>query len=130
MGFTPFLLVHALVILIAASIGLWLFYVQHQFENVFWKRQENWEFDRAGIYGSSYYTLPPLLMWLTGNIGIHHVHHLNSRIPFYRLSEVLDNHQELTNINRITLKESVKCLKYRLFCEKSEKLINYDEVNL
>ena len=69
-------------------------------------------------------------MWLTGNIGIHHVHHLNSRIPFYRLSEVLDNHQELTNINRITLKESVKCLKYRLFCEKSEKLINYDEVNL
>lgn len=130
MGFTPFLLVHALVILIAASIGLWLFYVQHQFENVFWKRQENWEFDRAAIYGSSYYTLPPLLMWLTGNIGIHHVHHLNSRIPFYRLSEVLDNHQELTNINRITLKESVKCLKYRLFCEKSEKLINYDEVNL
>ena len=100
-GLMPFLLVHALVILIAASIGVWLFYIQHQFEYVTWTNNDKWEFETAAIYGSSYYRLPPFLMWLTANIGIHHVHHLNSRIPFYRLSEALADHHELKTINEI-----------------------------
>ncbi len=129
-GLMPFLLVHALVILIAASIGVWLFYIQHQFEYVTWTNNDKWEFETAAIYGSSYYRLPPFLMWLTANIGIHHVHHLNSRIPFYRLSEALDDHHELKTINEISFKDSIKCFKYRLFCEKNKKLINYEEANL
>ena len=84
-GLGPFLLVHLPITLLAASIGVWLFYVQHQFEDTFWAHDEGWNFHEAALQGSSHYDLPRVLRWFTANIGVHHVHHLSSRIPYYRL---------------------------------------------
>ena len=84
-GVGPFLLVHLPITLLAAAIGVWLFYVQHQFEDTFWERDEGWNFHEAALHGSSHYDLPRVLRWFTANIGVHHVHHLCSRIPYYRL---------------------------------------------
>ncbi len=94
-GVGPFLMVHIPIVLLAASMGVWLFYVQHQFEDVKWMRASGWEHQEAALSGSSYYDLPAVLRWFTANIGIHHVHHLNSRIPYYRLPQVLKDHPEL-----------------------------------
>ena len=86
-GIRPFLLVHLPIILLAVSVGVWLFYVQHQFERTFWARDGEWNLHDAALYGSSHYDLPGILRWFTANIGVHHVHHLCSRIPFYRLPQ-------------------------------------------
>ena len=89
--------------LLAASIGVWLFYVQHQFEDTLWAESRDWDLHEAALHGSSHYDLPALLRWFTANIGIHHVHHLCSRIPYYRLPRVLRDHPELGDIGRLTL---------------------------
>ena len=94
-GVKPFLLVHLPIALLAASIGVWLFYVQHQFEDTFWAEPPSWTLHEAALHGSSYYDLPGILRWFTANIGVHHVHHLCSRIPYYRLPQVLRDHPEL-----------------------------------
>ena len=88
-GFGPFLLVHLPIAVLGASIGVWLFYVQHQFEDTSWSHDEAWSFHEAALHGSSHYHLPGVLRWLTANIGVHHIHHLCSRIPCYRLPDVL-----------------------------------------
>ena len=88
-GIGPFLLVHLPIMLLAASIGVWLFYVQHQFEDTFWAHDGDWNLHEAALHGSSHYDLPGVLRWFTANIGVHHVHHLCSRIPYYRLPRVL-----------------------------------------
>ncbi len=90
-----FLLVHLPIMLLAASLGVWLFYVQHQFEQTSWNESTSWDLHDAALHGSSHYDLPPVLRWFTANIGIHHVHHLCSRIPYYRLPGVLRDHPEL-----------------------------------
>jgi len=90
-------------VLLAASIGMWLFYVQHQFEETSWEHETDWSVQEAAMHGSSHYVLPPVLRWLTANIGVHHVHHMASRIPFYRLNEVIRNHAALDAVHRITL---------------------------
>jgi omega-6 fatty acid desaturase (delta-12 desaturase) len=92
LGPLPFLLVHVPIVLVAASMGVWLFYVQHQFEDTFWAKDGEWEFHHAALHGSSHYDLPLVLRRFSANIGIHHVHHLYSRIPFYRLGQVLRDH--------------------------------------
>ena len=102
-GVQPFLLVHLPIALLAASIGVWLFYVQHQFEDTFWAETPGWTMHEAALHGSSHYDLPGVLRWFTANIGVHHVHHLCSRIPYYRLPQVLRNHPELEGIGRLTL---------------------------
>ncbi len=107
-GFAPFLLVHLPITLLAASIGVWLFYVQHQFEETTWAEGPAWNVHEAALHGSSHYDLPGVLRWFTANIGIHHVHHLCSRIPFYRLPQVLRDHPELAQIGRITLVDSLR----------------------
>ena len=84
-GVGPFLLVHLPIMLLAASIGVWLFYVQHQFEETYWEHADGWDLHEAALHGSSHYDLPAVLRWFTANIGMHHVHHLSSRIPYYRL---------------------------------------------
>ncbi|MCG8434557.1 MAG: fatty acid desaturase, partial [Gammaproteobacteria bacterium] len=94
-GVTPFLLVHLPIILLAASIGVWLFFVQHQFEETTWDRKSEWKWRSAALHGSSHYDLPGVLRWFTANIGIHHIHHLSSRVPYYRLPRVLRDHPEL-----------------------------------
>jgi omega-6 fatty acid desaturase (delta-12 desaturase) len=124
-GAKPFLLVHVPIALMAASMGVWLFYVQHQFEDVAWERARDWSHHKAAFAGSSYYDLPPLLRWFTANIGVHHVHHMNSRIPYYRLSQVLDDHPQLKTVGRLTLMESFRTVRLALWCERRKKLVPF-----
>ena len=111
--------------IVAASVGVWLFYVQHQFENTMWDQNLEWDLHEAALQGSSHYDLPVVLRWLTGNIGIHHVHHLYSRIPFYRLPEVLRDHNELVEQSRLTMWQSFKCASLDLWDEKSRRLVSF-----
>ena len=126
-GVGPFLMVHLPIMLMAASMGVWLFYVQHQYESVAWARDSNWEHQSAALAGSSYYDLPGVLRWMTANIGIHHVHHLNSRIPYYRLPQVLKDHPELKSMGRLTLLQSLSSIRLALWCEQRGKLISFRE---
>jgi omega-6 fatty acid desaturase (delta-12 desaturase) len=127
-GVGPFLLVHLPITFLGASIGIWLFYVQHQFEETFWAKDEVWKFHDAALRGSSHYDLPPVLRWFTANIGIHHVHHLSSLIPFYRLPEVLRDHPQLANVGRITLVESFECVRMALWDEGQKRGISFREL--
>lgn len=126
-GLTPILLIFLPTVLVAGSIGVWLFYVQHQFEDTRWDADGDWQLHDAALHGSSHYDLPAVLRWFTGNIGIHHVHHLYSRIPFYRLTEVLRDHAELANANRMTLSESLACARLHLWDEANRKLLSFSE---
>jgi len=122
-----FLFVHLPIILLASSIGVWLFYVQHQFENTYWAEEDAWKVHDAALYGSSHYDLPGVLRWITANIGVHHVHHLSSRIPYYRLPQVLRDFPELAKIGRLTLPQSLVCARLRLWDESQRKLISFSE---
>jgi len=127
-GVTPFLLVHLPITLLAASIGVWLFYVQHQFEETFWAANPAWTMHEAALHGSSHYDLPGILRWFTANIGVHHVHHLCSRIPYYRLPGVLRDHPELGAIGRLTLGQSLGCVRLVLWDERCRRLISFREL--
>jgi len=127
-GLGAFLAVHLPIAILAASVGVWLFYVQHQFEDTYWRDGSAWTHPQASLAGSSFYDLPAPLRWLTANIGVHHVHHLNSRIPFYRLSEVLRAHPELKSIGRLTLLESFRCVHLALWDEHQNRLISFREM--
>ncbi|SDA82012.1 fatty acid desaturase [Sinorhizobium sp. NFACC03] len=124
-GFLPFLLIHLPIVLLAGAAGIWLFYVQHQFEETHWSAGEDWQFPQAALHGASHYDLPLVLRWLTGNIGIHHVHHLSSRIPYYRLPEVLRDHPQLADIGRITLWESLRCVRLVLWDDRRQRLVSF-----
>ncbi|OED47604.1 fatty acid desaturase [Rhodobacteraceae bacterium (ex Bugula neritina AB1)] len=124
-GLMPLLLIFLPATLIAATAGLWLFYVQHQFETTQWEQEEDWQLHDAALHGSSHYVLPPVLQWLSANIGIHHVHHLYSRIPFYRLPEVLRDHAELAEGNRMTIRESLANARLHLWDEDSKRLLSF-----
>lgn len=126
-GLIPFLAIHLPIVLLAGSIGVWLFYVQHQFEKTHWSKKPEWQFPRAALRGASHYDLPAVLRWMTANIGIHHVHHLSSRVPYYRLPTVLLDHPELGQIGRITLGQSLRCVKLVLWDEQSRRLISFRE---
>lgn len=127
-GITAFLLVHLPIMLLAATAGVWLFYVQHQFEQTMWEPGRRWNLHEAALHGSSHYDLPVLLRWFTANIGIHHVHHLCSRIPYYRLPRVLRDHPELRNVGRVTLLESFRCVRLVLWDEEQRRLISFRDV--
>ncbi len=120
-----FLLVHVPIAVLASSIGVWLFYVQHQFENTRWAHDGEWSFHETALYGSSYYELPAPLRWMTANIGVHHVHHLVSRIPFYRLPEVLKDYPPLREISRVTLRQSLQCARLALWDEERQRLVPF-----
>lgn len=126
-GLGPFLAVQIPITLMAATAGVWLFYVQHQFEETHWSETGEWEFAHAALHGSSHYDLPQPIRWLSGNIGIHHVHHLAAKIPFYRLPEVLRDYPELKDMSRITLLDSLKCVKLVLWDENAKRLITFRE---
>lgn len=126
-GVGPFLMVHLPITLLAASLGVWLFYVQHQFEETTWAQDPSWNLHEAALHGSSHYDLPLALRWLTGNIGIHHVHHLCSRIPFYRLPEVLRDHPQLGETSRLTIRESLDSVRLVLWDEDRKRLISFSE---
>jgi omega-6 fatty acid desaturase (delta-12 desaturase) len=127
LGFWKFLLLYFPPAALGASLGVWLFYVQHQFEEAYWQPNENWDYFKAGIKGSSYYALPKVLQWLTANIGIHHLHHLDHLIPNYRLQECMDKHPELRAVNRITLRQSFACLRFKLWDEAQGKMVGFRE---
>jgi acyl-lipid omega-6 desaturase (Delta-12 desaturase) len=124
-GLAPLLLVFLPSTLIAASVGVWLFYIQHQFEDTNWNREEDWQLHQSAMHGSSHYDLPRVLRWFTANIGVHHVHHLYARIPFYRLTEVLRDHAVLANMNRMTLAESFACSRLHLWDEQDRRLLSF-----
>lgn len=127
-GLDAFLLVHLPVTLIGASLGVWLFYVQHQFEYTFWARDRAWNLQEAAFYGSSHYDLPGVLRWFTANIGLHHIHHLCSRIPFYRLPVALRAHPDFADIGRLTVGQSFACVRRVLWDEASGRLITFREL--
>jgi omega-6 fatty acid desaturase (delta-12 desaturase) len=126
-GFGTFLAVQLPIVLLAGAAGIWLFYVQHQFEETHWSEGTEWKFQDAALHGSSHYDLPPVLRWMTGNIGIHHVHHLSSKVPYYRLPEVLRDFPELYDMGRITIAESFRCVKLVLWDEQSRRLVSFRE---
>ncbi len=127
-GPIAFVLVHLPIMLLAATMGVWLFYVQHQFERTVWAGTENWNRHEAALHGSSYYVLPGVLRWFSANIGVHHVHHLCSQIPYYRLPRVLRDHPELGTVGRLTLWDSIKCVRLTLWDEGHKKLISFREL--
>jgi acyl-lipid omega-6 desaturase (Delta-12 desaturase) len=112
---------------VAASIGVWMFYVQHQFEETSWDHAPAWQLHEAALHGSSHYVLPGVLRWLTANIGVHHVHHLQSRVPFYRLPEILKDHPELAEAQRLTVRESFAGVGMQLWDERSRRLVSFAE---
>lgn len=127
-GFWAFVLVHLPITLLAGSMGVWLFYIQHQFESTLWENERNWNQHETALHGSSYYDLPFVLRWFTANIGIHHVHHLCARIPFYRLPRTLRDYPELRGISRLTLMESFRCVQLRLWDESQRRLVSFRAV--
>jgi omega-6 fatty acid desaturase (delta-12 desaturase) len=127
-GVLPFLLVQLPIILLAASVGVWLFYVQHQFEDTEWAPNSLWDLHEVALHGSSYYDLPGVLRWFTANIGVHHIHHLCSRIPYYRLPLVLRDYPKLGAIGRLTLGQSFRCVWLVLWDEDQQRLVSFHEV--
>jgi acyl-lipid omega-6 desaturase (Delta-12 desaturase) len=127
-GIGAFLLVHLPVMVLAASTGVWLFYVQHQFENTVWAHDRTWNLQEVALHGSSHYALPGILRWFTANIGVHHVHHLCSRIPYYRLPRVLRDYPNLDGIGRLTLLQSIRCVRLVLWDESGQRLISFREM--
>jgi len=124
-GWKEYLLIQAPILFIATSVGVWLFYVQHNFDGTYWERQDKWEFLKAGLDGSSFYKLPGILQWFTGNIGYHHIHHLSPRIPNYKLPKC---HKEnpLFHVRPLTISTSLRSLRYRLWDEEAKLMVGYE----
>lgn len=127
-GWQAFLLVQLPILFIAGSLGIWLFYVQHQFEDSYFEDAENWNYVKAAIDGSSYYKLPKILQWITGNIGFHHVHHLSPKVPNYHLEKVHDSTLELQKATTITIGSSLKALRFRLWDSTNKTFISFKEI--
>jgi omega-6 fatty acid desaturase (delta-12 desaturase) len=121
-------LVHIPVTFVTCTTGVWLFYVQHQFEDTYWHRQKDWDYYDAALEGSSFLVLPKPLQWITANIGIHHVHHLNARIPNYRLEEAMNGVKELQNPTRVTFRDSLGLVRLALWDEENERLVRFRDV--
>lgn len=124
------LLIFFPTMMIAASIGVWLFYVQHQYEDGHWTREREWSQAEAALHGSSHYHLPQPLRWLSANIGVHHVHHIASRIPFYRLPDVLRDTPALIKVGRLTVRQSLACVGLVLWDEETSKLVSFRTAGL
>ncbi|HEX2116506.1 MAG TPA: fatty acid desaturase [Alphaproteobacteria bacterium] len=124
-GLGPFLAGYLPVMLLGASVGVWLFYVQHQFEDTYWETGKRWNFQAAALEGCSYYDLPALLHWLTGHLGLHHIHHLSSKIPNYRLRDCFRHSPELWSAKRLTLSDSLRCARLALWDEKGRRLVPF-----
>ncbi|MEM7479649.1 MAG: fatty acid desaturase [Acidobacteriota bacterium] len=128
LGWQTVVIVQVAIVMLAGSIGVWLFYVQHQFEESYWDEGDEWDFYRAGAHGSSFYDLPRILHWFTANIGYHHIHHLSSRIPNYRLRECFEENAELRRVTHLTLWESLACARLRLWDEERRLLVGFREL--
>lgn len=127
-GWQTVLLVHGSIFLISGSAGVWLFYVQHTFEDSYFEENKEWEYVLAAVEGSSFYKLPKLMQFLTGNIGYHHVHHLSPRVPNYQLEEAHNNTLPLKNVPTITLATSLQSLRFRLWDEEKKNFVSFKDV--
>jgi len=127
-GWKAFLLIQGPIFLLSGSVGIWLFYVQHTFEDSYFEENTEWEYVLAAVEGSSFYKLPKLMQFLTGNIGYHHVHHLSPRVPNYKLEEAHNNTLPLQNVPTITLASSLQSLRFRLWDEKEKKFVSFKKV--
>ncbi|MGB8647307.1 MAG: fatty acid desaturase [Anaerolineae bacterium] len=126
-GLGPFLLIQLPMAIIAAAGGVWFFYVQHQFDGVYWARHENWDYFKAALEGSSYYKLPLVLQWISGNIGFHHIHHLKPRIANYHLPQCYENIPALQTVKPLTLRTSLKSLSLNLWDEENQRMVGFKE---
>jgi omega-6 fatty acid desaturase (delta-12 desaturase) len=124
-GLKAYLLIQTIVLMVAGTAGVWLFYVQHQFEGVYWERNEEWDYQEAALQGSSFYKLPRVLQWFSGNIGFHHIHHLSPRIPNYNLEACHNANPFFHRVEPVTLLSSFKSLTFRLWDEQRRKLVGY-----
>ena len=124
-GLKAYLLLQLIVLMVAGSVGVWLFYVQHQFEGVYWERNENWDYVTAALKGSSFYKLPKVLQWFSGNIGFHHIHHLSPRIPNYNLEHCHKSEPLFQMVKPVTLLASFKSFTFRLWDEQRQRLVGY-----
>lgn len=124
-GWKAYLVLQLATVMVASSAGVWLFYVQHQFEGVHWERGEDWDYEKAALQGSSYYKLPRLLQWFSGNIGFHHIHHLSPRIPNYHLEKCHRSEPLFQTVKPVTLLSSLKSFKFRLWDERRRKMVGY-----
>lgn len=127
-GFLPWLVIQLVAMSVASSAGFWLFYVQHQYEDTYWEQNEAWEYTDAAIKGSSYYKLPKILQWFTGNIGFHHIHHLSPRIPNYNLERCHHSNPMFAEVEPMTLLGSLRSLTLRLWDENTRKLISFGKL--
>ena len=124
-GWQTFLLIQLPILLISSTVGIWLFYVQHNFDPTYWEGHEAWEFVKAGLQGSSFYKLPLILQWFTGNIGFHHIHHLSAKIPNYNLPKCYDENP-MFQVRPLTIRASLKSLSLRLYDEEQKMMIGWD----
>ena len=127
-GIVPYLVIQLTAVLVAGSTGVWLFYVQHQFEDVYWERGEDWDYTAAALKGSSFYKLPRILQWFSGNIGFHHIHHLSPRIPNYNLQKCHQSDPMFQGVKPVTLLASLKSFTFRLWDESSRKLVGFSHL--
>jgi len=127
-GFKAYAIIQLIIIAVAASAGVWLFYVQHQFDGVYWERREQWDYTTAALQGSSFYKLPKVLQWFSGNIGYHHLHHLSSRIPNYNLERCHNAHPLFQTVKPVTLLSSLKSFSFRLWDEQQRKLVGFSHL--
>lgn len=128
-GFKALVMVQLPLTLLSCSIGVWLFYVQHQFEPTYWEHDQSWQYSQAALEGSSFYKLPRVLHWLTGNIGFHHIHHLSARIPNYRLPQVFREHPELNaRVTQLTVWQSFHGVRLTLWDEAHRRMIRFRDV--
>jgi omega-6 fatty acid desaturase (delta-12 desaturase) len=128
-GLKTYVLIQLPIILIAGAMGVWLFYVQHQFEGVYWSRHENWDPVKAALEGSSYYKLPRVLQWFSGNIGLHNVHHVLPRIPNYRLQKCYDESPIMQTVPPLTLRKSLKSFSLNLWDDQRQKLVSFKSLS-
>jgi len=124
-GLKTYLVIQLLIMIVGGAIGVWLFYVQHQFEEVYWARHEDWDYETAAMKGCSYYKLPKVLQWFTGNIGYHHIHHLSPRTPNYYLEKCYNENSMFQAIKPLTLLSGLKSLSLRLWDEEQQKLVGF-----
>jgi omega-6 fatty acid desaturase (delta-12 desaturase) len=129
LGWQAVLLVHLPVLLLSGAAGVWLFYVQHQFEFAYWETSGAWSIERSALAGSSYYDLPAILRWFSGNIGYHHLHHMATRIPNYRLRECFNSDRSLQQVARLTLWSSLRSARLRLWDARAKRLIPFSAIS-
>ena len=127
-GLRPFFMVQLPVTVIGSTIGVWMFYVQHQYEDTYWHRHEEWDYYDASLYGSSFLVLPKPFQWLSGNIGVHHVHHMSARIPNYKLQQAHDENPEFHVVTKVRFKDTLKLINLALWDEGSGKLIRFKDL--